>query len=234
MSLLTKRYSTILSLIFIVVFIVIAYFSYNQNKREEMKEDQMELNNPLDNQGTTYLMKMAQEGDWVRVKEALKREANPHATDKYNQTALSHAVSWNQPEVVKLLLDAGANPDIVRNDGFTPLMIAILENKAEIANILIDRGANIHIQDNDANDALHHAVSRYLHGFPSPEIVQKLIELGTDVNRANKYGHTPLLHAMEDKNTNMIELLKEHGAVVPKDSKIKLVHKPIKNKDDKF
>ncbi|MBP1931824.1 ankyrin repeat domain-containing protein [Ammoniphilus resinae] len=228
MSLLTKRYSTIISLIFIVVFIVIAYFSYDQNKSEEVIEDQMELNHSLDIHGTTYLMKMAQEGDLVRVKEALKRDANPHATDKYNQTALSHAVSWNQPEVVKTLLEAGANPDIVRHDGFTPLMIAILENKADIANLLLNGGANIHIQDNDANDALQHAVSRYLHGFPSPEIVQKLIELGADVNRANNYGQTPLLHAMEDKNTEMIELLKEHGAVVPKDSKIKLVHNPIK------
>ncbi|CAL1528391.1 unnamed protein product [Lymnaea stagnalis] len=69
--------------------------------------------------------------------------------------------------------------------------------------VVRDSGTN----NNDKAGAL---IDACLHG--QLEDVKMLIQSDTDINKKDKDGLTPLMHALEAKNTKLIELLIEHGA----------------------
>jgi ankyrin repeat protein len=56
-------------------------------------------------------------------------------------TPLLMAVFRNQPEVVRLLLDAGADVNVVGGEGDSPLRWAAQQGDIELARLLLDRGA---------------------------------------------------------------------------------------------
>lgn len=74
-------------------------------------------------------------------------------TDYFNQTAITLAASAENPELIKMLIDAGANlEDEVRTvddklniylKGATPLVLAAKYNRLENCKVLIDAGAKI-------------------------------------------------------------------------------------------
>jgi ankyrin repeat protein len=43
-------------------------------------------------------------------------------------------------------------------------------------------------------------------------IVERIVKLGADVNKQDKDGESPLMHALRTKNLKIIELLLDHGA----------------------
>ncbi len=71
--------------------------------------------------GWTDLHKAASAGDVERVKELLKKGANPNTKDIDGQTPLHMAASGGHFDVVKLLLEHGADPNVQDKDGATPL-----------------------------------------------------------------------------------------------------------------
>jgi ankyrin repeat protein len=65
--------------------------------------------------GRTNLHKAAFAGDVERVKELLKKGADPNTKDKKGRTPLHAAAYKGHVEVVKLLLEHGADPNIKIN-----------------------------------------------------------------------------------------------------------------------
>ena len=61
--------------------------------------------------------------------------------DPLGDTPLFYAADRNQPEIVKLLLDAGAVPDAENSSGVTPLMMAARRGNIEIVRMLLAQGA---------------------------------------------------------------------------------------------
>lgn len=64
-----------------------------------------------------------------------------NALDKYNKTALYHAVVNNEPAIVKTLLEHQADPNIFDHDFSSPLDQAIYNHNDEIQKLLIEYGA---------------------------------------------------------------------------------------------
>nr|XP_036584003.1 ankyrin repeat-containing protein [Colletotrichum truncatum]KAF6793262.1 ankyrin repeat-containing protein [Colletotrichum truncatum] len=134
-------------------------------------------------------------------------------------TALFVACSTQNPQMVKLLLEAGADPNILRRDGnqdsdvpkgqtalFDLVSGKRVKNETdtqaavECFELLIRAGVNIHQLDFDGCTALHLATD--------PVLVRLLLDAGADPNAVNRFGET-LLHLSE--NHDIIQLLLEHA-----------------------
>ena len=73
---------------------------------------------------------------------------------------MTFAAAWNQPAVVKLLLDAGANPNLADRGGGTALMLAALNGTADMVGDLLSAKADPDQRDKNGNDPLTHARRR--------------------------------------------------------------------------
>ncbi|CAO3611337.1 unnamed protein product [Mucor fragilis] len=81
----------------------------------------------------------AGDGQIDRVRELLESGIAVDGHDQFGYTAMHAAVSYNQIEMVKLLIEKGANVNIEDFEKDTPLYVA--EN-VEIAQLLLDNGAD--------------------------------------------------------------------------------------------
>lgn len=149
----------------------------------------------------------------------------------------------NQPELVKLLLAHGANPNArilerpplpgVRNlvvvsvAGATPLMLAAASYDVEVMRILVAGGADPRSVTKEQSDVLLFA-SGLAEGLGKPplrseeddrnalEAVKYAVELGNDVNTANKHDVTPLHGAAYVGSDAIVKFLVEKGARMDK------------------
>ncbi len=85
--------------------------------------------------GWTDLHKAAFVGDVERVKELLKKGADPNAQDEKGQTPLHEAAFWGRVGVVKLLLVYGAGPTVKDKDRNTPLDLARAKGRHEVVSV---------------------------------------------------------------------------------------------------
>ncbi len=85
--------------------------------------------------GWTDLHKVALLGDAERVKELLKKGADPNTQDEKGQTPLHIAASEGHVDVVKLLLVYGADPTVKDKDGKTPLDLARAWGHREVVSV---------------------------------------------------------------------------------------------------
>jgi ankyrin repeat protein len=155
-------------------------------------------------------------------------DINSKKEDKYKETPLHIALSYNYSELVNLLLERGADPNAINGENKTPLqMICLLmfdiETKKEIIETLLRYGADIEIQDEEGNKLLHnlieeafpilyHLSEEVLEGYI--ETILLLIDKGADVNAGDKYGRTPLHRACLRGNEKIIMAIMDRGANV--------------------
>ncbi|CAM4571958.1 unnamed protein product [Lepidochelys kempii] len=118
----------------------------------------------------------------------------------------------------EILLQNGAN--LIFEDPvtyYTALHIAVLRNQQDMVELLVHRGADINRRDRIHESSPLDLASEEPERLPC---LQRLLELGADVNAADKNGKTALLHALASSdgvqihNTENIRLLLEGGADV--------------------
>jgi ankyrin repeat protein len=150
---------------------------------------------------------LAQEG--VDVNKAKKATL---ALD--SRTPLMEAVYYGHATVVKLLLKKGADVNKAGNGGNSPLMLAVLYGKVEIVELLLDHGADVNKVDYKVDNKYNDTPFTWAVRNGKVEVVRLLLNKA-DVNKADKYGDSPLMLAykgrIEDVNL-LMELLLEHGA----------------------
>jgi cytohesin len=156
--------------------------------------------------GWTDLHSAASAGDVERVRELLKKGANPNVRDEFGYTPLHWAAYEGHVDVVKLLLKHGANLNARDEDGWTPLHRAASRGHVEVVKLLLEHGADPNIKG-AGYTPLH--VAAYV-GYV--EVVKLLLEHGADPNIKNKSGSTPLHFAAFEGHVDVVRLLLEHGA----------------------
>jgi ankyrin repeat protein len=145
-----------------------------------------------------YAVKHAQT---KRLAWLLEHGANPNARDHYNQkSAYENALLYDQPEVVKLLLEHGA--ERVELSGRDAFVAACRRGDETQARAL----AASHPEFVDDGNTLNQTV-----GSGRLSAVKLLLELGADPNRPNQHG-VHAIHTAASVSKEMIELLFEHGA----------------------
>lgn len=79
--------------------------------------------------------------------------------DYLGRTALHRAAGDDQPETIRMLIEAGCDLNIQDWCGRTALHVALLSHNPGAVNVLIGAGISLNIQDNDGKSALDYALS---------------------------------------------------------------------------
>ena len=123
----------------------------------------------------------------------------------YNPLHAALVEGTRNPEVVRLLLDAGADPHAKYRD--TPAVF-YAEAPVTLLQLFLDAGADPHIVGPYGNTLMHGAVFDI-------RSVRLLLSLGVAPDAANNIGSTPLLAAVASQvDLAVVQLLIQHGARV--------------------
>lgn len=150
------------------------------------------------------------------VVELLTRQPGlANAYSAQGATPLALAAHFGHLETVKVLLERGADINaVVRNIlEVTPLHAALFGRKREVALYLIECGADVTLKRGGKGmpragwTALHYAAA-----FGYGELVEPLLDRGTDLNSLDDENKTPLRAAMDANQPVILELLRRRGA----------------------
>lgn len=127
---------------------------------------------------------------------------------------LHKAITQNNLDVVKALIDAGAMVNGKDSNGFTPVMIACSRKNALILKYLIFDGADVNIQNPiDGKTALHVCSQDVRSENNVNRLIDILVSNGANMN-ISCYQGTVLLHAIILGNNYAAMALIRHGADV--------------------
>lgn len=159
--------------------------------------------------GMRQIIEAAARGDVEAVRREVERRPELiRGSDETGDTPLHRAASLRHRALVEMLLDAGADPDAVRGDGYRPIHLAIMPNWSigasgssglEIADLLLARGAR---------NSMFIAAMR----GDSPYIREALRRDRTLADEADSCQHRPLSAAVRRNDTELVQLLLDHGA----------------------
>jgi ankyrin repeat protein len=85
------------------------------------------------------------DNDLATVKQCLSLNVDINGIDKFGQTALMRASSFNHAEIVSELIKAGATLDLQSVKEKTALFMAVYNQSMECLKLLIEAGANVNV-----------------------------------------------------------------------------------------
>jgi len=147
-------------------------------------------------------------GDHATVEQALAKGADVDSRARDQATLLIIAALDNQSEIAELLLSKGADIMARNSGGFTPLHAAAFSGSLPIAKLLVAKGAVLEDSANKAGVTPMMVAVEENH----VELAEFLIEKGADVNHPEGHGYLPTTRAFWKGNTDILRLLKRHGA----------------------
>jgi len=175
----------------------------------ETSETDLDLDEHMD-AGLLYIISLRGYRSLVRMVLVEKR-INTHVNvvaGKYG-TALQAASYMGQPDIVRMLREAGANVNAEAGQFGTALQAASFEGHADIVRMLLDAGANVNTEAGHYGTALQ-AASCMGHA----DIVRMLLDAGADVNiKAGECG-TALQAASDSGHPDIVRMLLEARADV--------------------
>jgi ankyrin repeat protein len=139
-------------------------------------------------------------GDLENVRLLLKRGAEPSAE------ALSEAVTFGYPEVLKSLIEAGADATITEGSGINLVHWATITNRPEVIPVLLDAKADINATDEFGFTPLMYAATVDEGNIDAATV---LLKAGADRSIRNKENRTALDQARRYKHTKLAEALRE-------------------------
>lgn len=151
------------------------------------------------------------------IEKLLQEGASPNITISNNETPLIQAISHEDLDMVKLLVERyAANINFPSHLLDTPLSKAASRNNLEIAEYLLQKGANPNAMVN--RYPLIEAIQRQ-----NLDMVKLLVENKADVNVSDGHNQIPLWEAAKTGNTQIVECLLQHGAHPTKSFLLKAV-----------
>jgi choloylglycine hydrolase len=160
-----------------------------------------------DTSGDTALVIALGFGQSEIAQYLIEKEANAGKANSRNLTPLHYAACNGDIKITRLLVEKGADVKASSDWGFSVLMAAAHAGRTEVLEYLIDKGADIHAQDHEGNSPLLISVL-----LRQAEAAKSLIAAGASVHAMNHEKVTPWKAASDNKDTQMMRLLKEAGA----------------------
>ena len=161
-----------------------------------------------DQEGQTALHHAAKGGEMGMVEFLIAKGAGVNAKDNRSFTPLHEAVSGKHKDVVALLIDNGANVNAGARWGYTPMYYAAWSGITEVVELLVEKGADINVKDEWGWTPLHYMAQYDYYR----DMAEFLIAKGADVNAKDNNGKTALSVAKKKGHTEIVELLRKHGA----------------------
>jgi ankyrin repeat protein len=122
--------------------------------------------------------------------------------EEYAQQALG----WDDPGVLRVLIENGLALDSRDRDGQTLLMRAIEANRMKSVRELLEMGADPKALDHQGLAPAPHA------GFKGVEVCKLFFKHGVGVNYQDAYGQTMLISAATNRDLETLKFLIESGA----------------------
>ena len=160
-----------------------------------------------DQNGQTALHYAAKGADIEMVEFLIAKGADVSAKDSHSLTPLYEAVSGGHTDVVELLIDNGADINARGQWDYTPMHYAAWSGSTETVEFLVEKGADVNAKDEWDWTPLHYLAQDNLR-----DMAEFFIAKGADVNAEDKWGKTPLQVAERKGHTEIVELLRKHGA----------------------
>lgn len=131
---------------------------------------------------------------------------NLELPDAIGCTALGQALTNNDTDIIKLLLEKGANPN-TKSRGSYPIFYAIENGNNEAVKLLVKFGADLNVTEKDC-DPLLHALGYNSTYYPVNEPMFKLlVDLGCDLNYKNSDGDSVLSICAYSDKTELVEYM---------------------------
>jgi len=189
----------------------------------------------LNREGKTPLMFATLMGQTESVDILIQNKADVYIKDKNKNTLLHFAAIEGALEIAKLLMEKGVAFEAKNYTGKTPLFLAAENGNLEVVKFLHSKGASLNTKDTFLNSALHWSITRkhqeiakylldnkvdvnvqnykgmsalhwcVLYGLVDE--VKFLLDIGAKPDIKDKYGFTPLDHAKDMGNKDIIRLL---------------------------
>lgn len=130
-------------------------------------------------------------------------------TESDGLTPLMHAVLCMEPSLsmIEQLMRLGADVNVQESgQGYTALAFAARDQIRDVVRLLLDNGAVVNTRDGWGNTPLQRCLTTER---KDEQIIRWLLDAGADPALKNNYGVSPIDHA---RNTGDSELLKLFGA----------------------
>jgi len=178
----------------------------------------IEANIMPDKDSSLNLINACSNGDLNSLDTLLKDGANINMVEKTTQkTPLAAAITYNQMEVVKVLIYKGVDLYSLDENNVSPLMLACnLGNFDIISLLLVQNNINVNIQEHYTgyNALMIILDSNILQAFEKERLIMMLIEKGADLNvKDEQYGLTALDRINDDQLINIRKILISNGAL---------------------
>ena len=154
---------------------------------------------------TQNLVHYARYNDVLGMEELISHGIDLNKFNERGENALHIASSFGNLDVVNLLIEAGADLDIRSMSKRSAVEIATRNNQLKIVTRLIEAGASLAVKDG--------TLLMLATGCKYKEVAKILIDFGIDINAKDSYGETALEKARKYRNVEMVEFLREAGAV---------------------
>lgn len=177
------------------------------NTIKKLKEAGLNINEPCDKGfDKTPFIYIVNRGDAEMLEYYLEEEnANPNEKDWTDKSALIMAVTFDNDDIIRLLIDAGAEIEYTGYFDKTPLMHAVQYDKYLAAQTLIDKGANIDYVNRYKETALVVAIKD-----SNLSMIKLLVESGANMNKKFKGLTMSQFAKSEEVSTLIIEYLEQH------------------------
>lgn len=188
-----------------------------------LKDGRVELNTQ-DNSGFTPMSLVAEQRDMDMARLLLDDpRVDTEFRDGSGCSPLMHAARTGFVGMAEILIERNANVNAISPSGFTPLVVAVCFSRAGILRLLLAQpNIELNRRGKDRMTPLLHAVRST---SIDAGIIETLLAMeGIDVNaREQKFGDTPLLHALRHGRFEAVNLLLacEHVDVNAKDKRCK-------------
>ncbi len=163
--------------------------------------------NAITGNGWTVIHYAAWNGNKEMVELLFAKGADINAKTSNGDTVFHYGVYSGNKELVAFLLTKGADINAMTNYGYTSLYYAVMSENKDMVEFLLNKGADVNA-DNIKFTSLHYAAYS-----GNKKIVDLLIAKGININAKDDTGKTPLDLALENKRTEIVQILKKRGAV---------------------
>eukprot|EP00756_Hemistasia_phaeocysticola_P025475 Hpha_TRINITY_DN16008_c3_g2::TRINITY_DN16008_c3_g2_i1::g.120519::m.120519/K06694/PSMD10; 26S proteasome non-ATPase regulatory subunit 10 len=154
---------------------------------------------------TLYMVRSGKTGDF---KERLRTDRRASSVaDAQNRTALHHACSAGNMNMITMLLENSAILDAQDNDHRTPLYFALQHGWDEVVEFLLEKGADPCHTDVRGVTPLH--LAAYSNSRRSTRLL--LAQKGVDPNAQDEKGCSPMHLAAHRASTDVVEMLLAAG-----------------------
>lgn len=151
---------------------------------------------------TTSIHEAVFMGNVKQVQAHINAKTDLNQKDQYGSTPLAVAITFDKPQVAKLLIDGGADVNAKGGDGSTALHTAAFYGRVEIVEEILQNGADIDVRNNYGSTALESVQA------PFEDVKGIYDQLGRDLGPLGLKFDYDKLKSARPKIASMIEAAK--------------------------